>query len=550
MGVAGMREIKWNFWLRQVAAVLGYAALYLAVRPLSHGIWSITTGLRFSALFFFPYRYWPALALGELAPITFENLQCLTQFGATWVALTSVPPMLYAMPFVWFFRTHLYMFPSKRTVRLAPLIGCVLSVCVVWVLIGLAINTTALIQPHYSLVQMFSAAVLGKYVGALTVLPLALMLRLDARPLEAQLHWRSIFTNRLALDICLVLVPCLLCLSWLAHRVSVDVVQMLRIAMFVPVAWLTTKHGWRAAAVGTAVVMTCIFLNLQSRPDTGIIQIQAFIAFVSTALIALGANISTQLAMDERERIDAKQAVKVAQQGLYLSEMRMRQTAQALEQVGGALQLTHAQLLNRFKHLLPVSESQSFHRQATATRNKVYQLAESMHPVAWRDKGLPAALRETIARTLDEAGVAYRCNLEGLLSDLSPSVHVAIYRLVCEAAVYVCDLHNCSYVHVQLRGGHTLGKKWAVMRLTGELQPPQTNINDSVYQTDERQAMARKLGAHKLGLEAMRDFVRVYDGELHLRATSEHVRITALFHDAEKGRQHSDSAAPKRLFLR
>jgi len=545
-----MREIKWNFWLRQAAAVLGYAALYLAVRPLSDGVWAVTAGLRLSALFFFPYRYWPALVLGESALLAYMFLPCLAPFGTTWVVLSSISPMLYAMPIVWFFRARLNMFPSKRTIALKPLIGCVLSVSVVWSLIVATITTTALIKSPFSIVNMIGAGVLGKYTGILTILPLVLMVRLDTRPFAEQLHWRSFFKSSLALDICLVLVPSLLCLSWLAHHASVDALQVLRISMFVPVAWLTIKHGWRAAAVGTSVVMACIFLNVAVRADTDVIQIQAFIAFVSTALLALGAIITTQQEKEDSDRVYAKQVVKVAQQGMYLSEMRMRQTAQALEQVGGALQLTHAQLLNRFKHMLPVSESQSFHRQATATRNQLYQLAESMHPVAWRDKGLPAALRETIARTLDEAGVTYHCDLERRLSDISPSVHVAIYRLICEATVYACDLHHCSRVHVRLRGGSMWGKKWAVMRVTGEFQSHQTSVNDSVYQTDGRRALARKLGAHGLDVEAMRDFVRIYGGELHVRTTPEHVRITALLNDVEMGRQHIDPTAPKKLFLR
>ncbi len=84
--------------------------------------------------------------------------------------------------------------------------------------------------------------------------------------------------------------------------------------------------------------------------------------------------------------------------------MRMRQSAQALEQIGGILQLTQTRLLNRFKHMLPMTEGQNYYRQVATTQGQVYRLAESMHPTAWRERGLPGALRETIARTLDEAG--------------------------------------------------------------------------------------------------------------------------------------------------
>ncbi|MGC1548224.1 MAG: MASE1 domain-containing protein [Rhodanobacter sp.] len=546
-----MRGIKWNFWLRQLAVVVGYAAAYVLARSHSDGIWSIVTGLRLAWLLLLPTRYWAALAIGELIPLTVANVQCLIPFGPTWVILSSIPPVLLAMPIVWWFRSRMDLFPSKRTVQISPLIFCVVTLSVFWTLVVFAIALTADVPVHLKAIK-FAYGIVGKYAGILTIIPLALMIRLTDGKWMDQLHWSRLVKSPLILDTCLIVLPMLICLSLVTHHASVDTRQIIHIAFFVPVAWLTIKYGWRAAAIGTAIVMTCIFFDLQSHPDdVDLVQLQAFVAFASTCLIALGANITTQHQIEDRERIDAKQAVRVAQHGLYLSEVRMRQTAQALEQVGGALQLTQNQLLTRFKHLLPTSESQSFHKQATATRDQVYRLADSMHPFAWRDKGLPAALRETIARILDEAGIGYRCDFDGReLSQLASGVHTAIYRLICEAVVYACDLNHCTSVHLQLRGGHTHGERWAVMRLTGTHASTHACINDSIYRTDERQAMARKLGAHGLDLNAMRDFVRVYNGELHMRTAPEHIRITALFHDAEKGRQRIDAATPKMLLLR
>jgi glucose-6-phosphate-specific signal transduction histidine kinase len=331
----------------------------------------------------------------------------------------------------------------------------------------------------------------------------------------------------------------------MSHRSSADAQQVIRMAMFLPVAWLTMKHGWRAAAIGMTVVLTCIFLNMESRPDAlDIAGAQAFITFSATCLFVLGARISAQNAAEEQERLDAKAAVKLAQQGLYLCEIRMRQTAQALEQVGGTLQLTHTRLLNRFKHMLPMMEGQTYYQQAATTQNQVYRLAESMHPNAWRERGLPAALRETIARTLDEEGIAYRFELKGRgLSQLSLGVHAAIYRLACEAVVYICEQQAWSAISITLRGGLTNGQRWAVLRVEGLAS--RDDINDPVYKKHESQQLASKLGANGLGISAMRDHVRLYDGELHVEASAQMLRITALMQDADiKNLRESPMATP------
>jgi two-component system, NarL family, sensor histidine kinase FusK len=340
------------------------------------------------------------------------------------------------------------------------------------------------------------------------------------------------------------LLPTLAVLAWINHRSSTDAQQVIRMAMFLPVAWLTMKHGWRAAAIGTAAVMTCIFLSMESRPDAlDIAGAQAFITFSATCLFVLGARISAQNAAEEQERLDAKAAVKLAQQGLYLCEIRMRQTAQALEQVGGTLQLTHTRLLNRFKHMLPMLEGQTYYQQVASTQSQVYRLAESMHPNAWRERGLPAALRETVARTLDEEGIAYRFELKGRgLSQLSLGVHAAIYRLACEAVVYICEQQAWSIISITLRGGLTNGQRWAVLRVEG--MATRDGINDPVYKKHESQQLASKLGANGLGISAMRDHVRLYDGELHVNASPDKLRITALMQDANRKLRESPTVAP------
>ncbi len=551
-GVAEMlKSITENKWLRQIAVVVGYAIAYKLLRPYSGGIWTVTAGLRLSCMLLFPYRYWPALILGEAVPLAYNNYQCLNQFGLAWVIASSIPPMLIAAPIVWWCRRKLSLFPSKRLIRVKALLICIVLVSSAWTISIFGEAATAISQVPFHIHKLDVVYnFLGKYVGILTIVPLALAYKLQ-KPAAWTTRLNQWTKSRLTLDTVLLLLPTLAVLIWMNHSASsIDAHQVIRMAMFLPVAWLTSRHGWRAAALGTAMVMTCIFLSLESRPDPNLIEIQAFIAFAATCLFALGARITAQNAAEEQERLDAKAAVKLAQQGLYTCEVRMRQTAQALEQIGGALQLTQTRLLNRFKHMLPMTEGQTYYKQVAATQGQVYRLAESMHPMAWRERGLPAALRETIARTLDETGLAYRFELKGRgLSQLSPSVHAAIYRLACEAVVYICEQQAWSTIAISLRGGFTNGQRWAALRVEGFAN--RVDINDPVYKKCESQQLASKLGTNGFGIGAMRDHVRLYDGELHVRTQQDKIQITSLMHDANRPLRESLPASPAReLYIR
>jgi signal transduction histidine kinase len=214
------------------------------------------------------------------------------------------------------------------------------------------------------------------------------------------------------------------------------------------------------------------------------------------------------------------------------------------------MQLTHDRILNRFRHALPFDEGQGYRKQVETTRKHVYQLANSMHPIAWRERGLPAALNETIARALDEAGMSYRCTIQGRgLGRLAPSVHSAIYRLACESVSYINTNTKSPDIRLWLRGCEIDGARFAILRVEGALG--QLRSNDTFYSTDERDRLASKLGAIGLDLVSMRDHARIFGGELHVRSDEQKLRITCLLHDAfQKERERLTAPVSLRLWVR
>ncbi|GLQ48878.1 MASE1 domain-containing protein [Dyella flava] len=543
-------------WLAQVGVAVGYALLYLAINPISTTYFPIHAGVRLACLLLFPYRFWPALLVGESLSNGYEVYSCLDTLGPVWVAVRAIPPSLTVMPFVWWCRKNMPPFPAKHLVDIKALIICALLSSAA----GMVYSTIAYsvlidsARPTAPLIDIAIGCFLGPYLAIMCVMPWAVMVKLDYRAG----HWRELVrqvtASRLFLDTIGLLVPSLAILFWLSVSGDEQVKQIAPVAVFLPMAWLTLKHGWRAAAVSGALAIACFSLQILSvnEFETKTYATQVLLAIGITCLFALGARISAQLMQEQKERQSALNVQRLARQTLQMGEQRMRQTSQALEYLAGSLHVTNSRLLEQMRRIVPNIESHAFYKQALSTQTQVYQLAESMHPLAWRERGLPAALNETVARALDEAGIAYRCEITGRgFTRLAPSVLTVTYRLACEAVVYVTSRLACSRVRLTLRGGETHGKRWVVLRIEGVLED--TGVANAVYFAEERQRLASKLGASALDVSEMRDNVGIFDGALHLRTRKDRLRITALLHDVLQEEQRpvpTPASAPLRLWVK
>lgn len=539
-----------NEWLLQLAVAVGYGVLYLAIHPFSTSHWPIHAGVRLACLLLVPYRFWPALLIGEAVPNGYEVLPCLDSMGPAWVAIRSIPPFAVAMPIVWACRTWAPPFPAKNLIDIKALLVCGLLVSAGGMAYSTLAHAVEKTPTAPSTLLNTVSFFLGAYLAILSVVPWVLMAKLDYRHGHLREQLRQILASRLFLDTAALLVPAFAVLTWISVAGNEQIKQIAPLAMFLPMAWLTLKHGWRAAAVAAPLAIACISLPISIFDDfdSKTFATQTFLAIGVSCLFALGARISAQLMQEEKERNSALSVQRLARQSLQLSEQRMRQTSQALEYLAGTLHVTNGRLLDQMRRIVPNIESHAFYKQAIATQNQVYRLAESMHPVAWRERGLPAALNETVARALDEADIAYRCEISGRgFTRLAPAVLTATYRTACEAVVYVTSRLACTRVNLLLRGGETHGKRWVVLRVEGVLE--ETGIASAVYHSEERKRLAAKLGASMLDIPEMRDHVSIFNGMLHVRRPSGCLQITTLLHDAMQEEQVSDARPAPSLRL-
>lgn len=526
-----VKRIGDNVWLRHIAVAVGYALGYSLLRSISFPHWVPLAGFRLCVLLLVPYRFWPALLVGETASLSYTSLSCADQYGWLWGAMFMVPPMAFAMPVVRWCREARRLFPTRTATSMNVLLVCALVVSAIWTAINMATFVVMRFPPGYPPVdfEVFSGRYfLGNYVGVLTFVPLMLLVREELIVNPWRRLWAQVGESRLVLETISLLLPALALLVWLATGASGEASQASQVAMFVPVAWLALRHGWRGAAVGGTAASIAVVLTMPAMYDEGTLRAQVFIAFTISTMLLLGARIAVLHERESREKTDARVALAMAQRNVYLGEMQLRQTSHALEQMSGAIQASYTQLLGRLRCVLPGTDERTYYRQAALAQHQMYRLADTLYPVSWREKGLSAALREgAIPRALDEAGIVYWCDIGGKeLSQVSASVHIALYRLVNESVAYACAKRNVSKINVRLRGGTLGGRRWVVMCVDSEVDYGRL----SRIRWDD---LMPALGGSGMGLGAIKDRAGIFEGKVRTRSLAHGQRISMILFDPE-----------------
>lgn len=517
-------------WRHAAVAVI-YALGFVALREVSFSHWVLFAGFRLSALLLVPYRYWPALLVGEMGPLGYTALMHGGRYGSLWSALLVIPPIGVAMPVVRWCRERLQIFQPGKSVHMTALLVCTLVVSVFWTLMDMGIVATAKLPVGYPPLQFTVLAArwfIGNFLGVLTLVPLVLLVREEVRTGNISSLWQRMVGSRLFKETVFVLMPSLAVLVWLAFSSTQEPLrESARMAMFLPVIWLSLRNGWYGAAIGGTLASVAVVLTMPAKYDESTLQAQVFIAFATTTMLLLGERIALLSMRGVSERTDARLTLALAQRNVVLGEMQLRQTSSALEHVREAVQSTYGQMLEKLRPVLPVPDEREYRLRAALTQQQLFRLADSLHPVLWRDDGISAALRQgSIARALEESGIRYWCDVrERGLAELSPGLHMAVYRTVCEAVASVSTRNEVGKVMIRLRPGCWGGRRWVVVQVDGQVdsQGPIGRVN--------RDELLLRLSSSGLGIDAIKDRVSLFRGRVNHVSTLTNERISMIFHD-------------------
>jgi glucose-6-phosphate-specific signal transduction histidine kinase len=370
---------------------------------------------------------------------------------------------------------------------------------------------------------------LGSYLGALTLVPPVLALW------KPGTGWSQFATDRSFLrDSAIGVVPPLLFMMWLAaNSQNAEVIEIARMAAFLPVAWMTLRHGWRGAAIAGLVASVAVQLTVTVIRDPAVIQAQALVAFAMSSLLMLGGRL--QLAKKEtRAEVDgageSMRGFQLAQQGLYQEEQRLRHVADSLDRLGESMLAGQKRMMERLRPVLPTNMEHAYARQLDLAQREMERLANTLHPRSWRERGLAATFADgPLAQAAAMAGAEYTCEFSGAgLSLLAPDVHMMLYRQACEVLVYFLAREPVRRIRLQIRGGCTHGRRWVVLRVTAG----RAHASQRGRSVPEWRQLVSLLGTNGQGMATVRERAQIYGGLVHEHEDDARLGVTLLLHDA------------------
>jgi glucose-6-phosphate-specific signal transduction histidine kinase len=526
-----MQKDAWaNAWFRHIAVAVAFAAGTSLFRAMIIPHWVLLCGFHLSVLLLVRYRYWPALLVGEAASLAHLSYAHFDALGPAWAILNLKPSILFLMPIAYLCREKWRLFPAKDSVNIGTLLAGSLLAAAAMTLNNLLLLLTAKLPPDYGPMhygQVLSHWALGNYLGILTVVPIVLAVNQSAR----RYGWHALpiktIESRLVLEGTFLLIPAMLLLIWAGHAIS-QAREIAQMAMFMPMVWLALRHGWMGAAIGGTAASFAVIALMPERSDVSTLQAEVVIAFAVTAMLLMGARIASLNQRADKERSDLRLALALAQRNVHMGEMQLRVTAQVLDQIRETVHSGYAMMMGRLKTLQPAINDRSYRLQALIAQDQLYRLADSLYPTALREHGLPATLNEgALSRVLNDSGITYHSEIQGPLSELSAAIHLAIYRITCEAVADACIRRDISAITVLVRCGRSQGRAWVMIRIDCHTQPhqaEQVRWNELIPKVVLRTTSG-------LGRQAIEDRAATFEGKARERALPDGRRISVILFD-------------------
>jgi two-component system, NarL family, sensor histidine kinase FusK len=516
-----------NAWWRHVAVAVAYALTVLLFRVVIIPHWVIVCGLHVAVLLLVPYRYWPALFVGEAALMLKTSIECESQFGLLWSSLNVIPPTLVASPIVYWARKNWHVF-KQGEVNIRVLLTCIVLVATVATLDSLGSLAITPLPPGYVVHwgEVAAAWLLGNYLGALTIVPVtvAVYQSLIRKPTSTWLA--HLADSKLPLEAITLLFPVMAILVWIGDSAPThtNTRQIAQIAAFLPVVWMALRHGWKGAAAGGMGASFAIILLMPEQSDHVTMQAEVLCAFMITTMLIIGGHVAEMDRQAEQERLDVRKALELAQRNAMTSERHLKIAAAALDQVRDNVERGFTMMMGRLRVLQPAISDGGYQRHAATTQDQIGRLADALYPNAWRDRGLPAALQEgTVAKALQECGFRYACDFRGAIGSLPQPVRMAIYRSTIEAIADVCAKRNTAELTVQVRSGHRHGRQWALTTLTFRGHP----ISAKHVRWEELLPVLLS-STSGLGWQAVQDRALTFEGHARERMITDGRRISIL----------------------
>ncbi|QAU22562.1 hypothetical protein EO087_00055 [Dyella sp. M7H15-1] len=444
---------------REVLLLVGYTLLYVITRELSLSHWLLSSGLRFSALLFLPFRYWPYILFADCAGSLYFRASHVNEYGWQWLTLSVLlPPLATAVIIAWLRLQSGFDIRGKLSTLCLQMLRTAGAVSILIALSGIvamqAITYSAKItHPRESPVFYLCDFTLGNYLGILMFAPVAMtwFIARQKEFQEAVTEFRAGMNGFLA---SMSGVVAILGMLLLVNRISgsQDIQRLAAIFMLAPIVWMTFRRGWIGAISVTILASASLELTMRGYRDFEQLQSQALLGLVATGMLLLGASVTeNQLRVDAIDRLSILHK-RLARKNLYWGESRMRHAASIVERTFVVLQscIDDAALHLRSTR---ASEAGALLRWSgtAAIRSDIQHTISTLDARPLDARGLRVALAYgPLAQTLNDAGISYSVRVGPELLNLPYDVQLILYRLTYDVALHLAREHAAYRIAARL----------------------------------------------------------------------------------------------------
>lgn len=494
--------------LQHVLVAVLYGIVYTVLSSVYYSDWYILGALRVGSLLLLPYRYWPALIVGESVPLIYTNYQCLPDFGLAWVLFTSIPPCLFIMPVIHALREKLPGQGRPISAHMGRFIYGTLVISLIIAARGVAQYYIGPLTPSthaLPFLQLVERYFLGAISPILAYVPFVFLIY-ETKP------WR-IFSKSGAIsgnpwiETSVALLSIVL-MTFVGMHTDPSTTRFVQLSLFVPVAVFALIYGWQGAALMGAIASTGIMLLMPAWNDIGTLEAQTLMTFVLLTLLMLGARTSLM-----RQALENNwKSLSLARQEIYQHELKMRHKAQELEQVSANMQQIHSGLMQRMRFFLAGNDEQGYRHQLQDLRQRLKRMADSLSPREWQRMGNPNAFGSgPLATVLGNFGVNYTADIRGQMSLVPQDMSVAVYRLACEAVVFTLIQAPTDSIKIETSTSHGAD---------GRIEVTLRIISAGISTKPVRQDLLKSaLSAAGMTEEDMRSRASLYSGDMVVEET-------------------------------
>ena len=445
---------------KELLLLFCYTLLFITLRELSLSHWLLSSGLRFAALLFFPFRYWPYIFLGDCAGSLYYRVDHLHEFGPAWLALSVLLPPLAAMaPIAHLRASHRWQAiqPSLsasalQLLQTAGLTSILIAMGAVGALLAMKPGAPPPKEPPLFYLCDYT---LGNYLGILMIAPAAMTWTIGKRReyKAAAAEFRASLNQHAASAFAMSTVLALLLVVNLESG-SLELQRTAATLMLAPVVWMTFRRGWIGAVPATMLASIALELTMRSIRDFDQLQNQALLGLVSSGVLLPGAKLTeNQMKVVTMNRASTLHK-RLARKNLLWGEARMRQSAGVIERTFSEFQ-TYLDDATLQLHGAKAAQAGALARWSGPAM--VRAGAELRHVISTLDarpldaRGIRVALAYgPLADTLKHAGVSYSVRAGHDLNDLPYDMQLILYRITCDVALYMAKEYSAYKVAARL----------------------------------------------------------------------------------------------------